>query len=129
MAKAKKRTRAAGKLLMTFTLFGKAWEVRDVPKGHKMLGNGDLDTWGEVHFEDNRIYLADTNNATHEQRCTSLMHEINHIIEEHYCIDLGKAPVSDDGGEDRTDKLGMGWLYVIRGCPEVIAFVTELRPS
>lgn len=119
-----KHKKPAGKQLITFTLFGKKWSVREVPPGHKVL---DEDTqgpvWAIVWLEEGVIYLRAT--ATMEQKQTSLLHEIQHIIEEHYCIDHEFRAPDNNESENRTDRLSLGWLYVLRGCPEVIAFVTQ----
>jgi hypothetical protein len=80
--------------------------------------------WGCVYYDENRVYLADADDATREQQQTALLHEIQHIIEEHYAITHVIAAVDNNDSEERTDRLSLGWLYVIRGCPEVISFVT-----
>jgi hypothetical protein len=117
-----RKRRAAGKRLLQFTLFGKAWDVREVPPGHRVLDEDNRGpVWAIVHLEAGVIYLRDV--ATREQKQTALLHEIEHIIEEHHCIDHMHPAPTEDESENRTDRLSLGWLYVIRGCPEVLQFV------
>jgi hypothetical protein len=121
MAKAKK---LPGKHLLYFTLFGKQWDVREAPPKHRVFEEDKRGpVWAIVWLEDGVIYLRST--ATREQKQTALLHEIQHIIEEHHCIDHTGAAPTEDESENRTDRLSLGWLYVIRGCPEVLAFVTS----
>lgn len=118
-----RKKKAAGKRLLQFTLFGKAWDVREVPPGHKVLDEDNRGpVWAIVYLEEGVMYLRSV--ATSEQKQTALLHEIQHIIEEHHCIDHERAAQDNDESENRTDRLSLGWLYVIRGCPEVLAFVT-----
>jgi hypothetical protein len=120
----KRKPRPAGKRLLEFTLFGKRWDVREVPPGHKVLDEDNRGpVWAIVWLEYGIIYLRSV--ATIEQKQTALLHEIQHIIEEHYCIDHERAAPDNDASETCTDHLSLGWLYVIRGCPEVLAFVTS----
>ena len=119
----KRKQRAAGRRLLQFTLFGKRWDVREVPPGHKVF-NDPGKVWAIVWLNDGVIYLLDSAHATREQQQTALLHEIQHIIEDHYCIDHELAAADNNESETRTDRLSLGWLYVVRGCPEVIEFVT-----
>lgn len=119
------KRRAAGKRLLQFTLFGKNWDVREVPAGHKVLDEDNRGpVWAIVWLEQGVIYLRAE--QTIEQKQTALLHEIQHIIEEHHCIDHERGAHSHDESENRTDRLSLGWLYVIRGCPEVLQFVTSV---
>lgn len=119
-----RKPRLAGKRLLQFTLFGNRWDVREVPRSHKLL-DGDDRVFAMVYYEEYRIYIAALDgDMTVEQQQTSLLHEIQHIIEEHYCINHLKPAEDENGSEDRTDRISLGWLYVIRGCPEVLSFVT-----
>lgn len=122
---ATRKTRAAGKRLLQFTLFGKQWDVREVPPGHKVFGGDPERVWAIVWLETGAIYLLNSEHATREQQQTALLHEIQHIIEEHYCIDHQIVAPDNTESENRTDRLSLGWLYVIRGCPEVLQFVTR----
>lgn len=117
-------TRKPGKRLLTFSLFGNQYEVRAVKKGHAKLDN-DPQVYGMCYMEERVIYLADSNAITLEQQQATLLHEIQHLIEDHYCIDHEIASQSNIGSEQKTDQISLGWLYVIRGCPEVTAFVTK----
>jgi hypothetical protein len=116
--------RLPGKHLLKFTLFGNTWQVREVPPGHRVLDEDNRGpVWAIVWLNDKIIYLRSV--ATREQKQTALMHEIEHIIEEHYCIDHELPAPDNDESENRTDKLSLGWLYVIRACPEVVKFVKD----
>ena len=121
------KPRKAGKRLFEFTLFGKMWDVREVPIKHPRLRDKDSPhgAWGAVYYNENTVYIARAEDATLEQQQTAILHEIQHIIEEHYAIDHKIPSFTTDDLETRVDRISLGWLYVIRGCPEVIAFVTR----
>ena len=69
-----------------------------------------------MYLEKKIIYLQSRNTMTLEQQQTALFHEIQHIIEDHFHID------QDD---EVTDKIALGWLYFIRGCPDIIKFCSK----
>jgi Zn-dependent peptidase ImmA (M78 family) len=117
-------SRRPGKRLLTFSLFGNQYEVRTVKKGHAKL-DGDPLVYGMCYMEERVIYLCDSNGITLEQQQATLLHEIQHLIEDHYCIDHEIGSQTNIGSEQKTDQISLGWLYVIRGCPEVTAFVTK----
>jgi Zn-dependent peptidase ImmA (M78 family) len=116
--------RRPGKRLLKFSLFGNDYEVRTVRAGHAKLDN-DPRVFGMCYMEERVIYLASSEDVTLEQQQSTLLHEIQHVIEDHYCIDHLTASETDLGSEQKTDQIALGWLYVIRGCPEVLAFVTK----
>lgn len=109
-----------GKRLLRFELFGNRWTVRETGKNS---GAMDPDSWGECHFDARIVWLQDERSATKEQRKTTLLHEVQHIIEEHFCLDFTRGGRSAKMADNYTDRISLGWLYVIRGCPEILTFV------
>jgi len=104
------------------------FDVRQVKAGHAKL-DGAHDIYGMCYMEDREIYIRDEETATLEQRQTALLHEIQHIIEDHYSIDFLRASEDVAASENRTDHISLGWLYVIRGCPQVVEFVRQRTPN
>jgi Zn-dependent peptidase ImmA (M78 family) len=119
------KLRKSGKRLFTFSLFGNDYDVRLVTRGHAEL-DSDPKAWGMAYMEQRLIYIR--TGATLEQKQTTLMHEIEHIIEDHYCIDHEEKCDNNDDSESRTDKISLGWLYLIRSNPHVIDFLRQKSP-
>jgi hypothetical protein len=119
-----KKGKRPGTRLFKFVLFGNEYDVRCCPAGHKKFDN-EHDVYGMCYMEDREIYIRDVDTATLEQRQTALLHEIQHLIEDHYSIDFERAAEDNKSSEARTDHISLGWLYVIRGCPQVIDFVRQ----
>lgn len=118
-----RKPRLAGKRLLQFTLFGNRWDVRLVPENSPHLKNDQGEScYGQAYLEENLVYMRET--MTREQQQTTLVHEIEHIIEDHFTIEFKGGCATDQEADAWTDRIGLGWLYVIRGCPEVVAFVT-----
>src|SRR5262245_27090564 len=119
--------RRSGRKLFEFPLFGHIYEVREAPRNSKVLRRGKL--IAVVHVEERIIYVRNSYAATLEQQQTAITHEVEHIIEDHYHVDHRNAK-DEDQSDDVTDKLSLGWLYIIRGAPTLLEFLRcSVRPS
>jgi hypothetical protein len=107
-----------GKLWFKFKLFGLPWEARVIPAKHKALDNGD--TFAFVMYDERWMGFSDI--LTLEQQRTSFAHELQHVIEEHADVNYEEA-VCAEIADRCTDQVARGWLYVIRECPEILAFL------
>lgn len=111
--------RLPGKKLMSFSLYGTVYQVREVPRGHETLDDGTDtadDVKAMVFLEDRVIYIQSRRYMTLEQQQTALAHEVEHIVEDHCHI---------QHSEENTDRISLGWLYIIRGCPDVVTFLKK----
>ena len=108
--------RLCGRRWLEFTLFGLQWQVRWAAQNSKVLDHGK--TMGLCLYEERVIYISA--GISSEQMRTTLAHEIQHLIEDHADVDHSHAATGEVS--DRwTDQLSRGWLYLIRGCPELVA--------
>jgi hypothetical protein len=110
--------RRPGKLWFKFKLFGLQWEARVIPAKHKALDRGA--TLAFVMY--NERWMGFSDSLTAEQQRTAVVHEIQHVIEEHADVDYEQA-VSADVADRCTDQVARCWLYVIRECPEILDFL------
>lgn len=117
--------RLPGRKLLEFNLFGIEWQVREVKLKHEKLDPKDNRVFGMVHLEERVVYIGSNKYLTLEQQQQCVFHEIQHIIEDHFSIDHEYKAENEQFSESRTDSIACGWLYVVRGCPEVIEFVTK----
>jgi hypothetical protein len=113
---AKKRP---GKVWFKFALFGLEWETRVAPA--KQVKNYEGSACQAIcYFGDRWILFSD--DLSPEQYRMTLAHEIQHAIEDHADVDYEKGTTVDV--HDRwTDQVARGWVYLIRHCPEIIAFL------
>lgn len=118
------RQRRPGKLWFRFKLFGLPWEARIAPAKHKCLDNGK--TLAYV-LGDERLMVFSAG-LTQEQLRTAFAHELQHAIEEHADVDY-TTKCDEDVADRCTDQVARGWLYVIRECPEIVAFLRDDRPK
>jgi hypothetical protein len=109
-----------GKLWFRFKLFGLGWEARVLPSNHAVLKDGKHECMAICFYNLRRIYLSDA--LTHEQFRITLAHEIQHAIEDHADVDYEKG-VGVDVHDRWTDQIARGWVYLMRECPEIIAFL------
>ena len=116
--------RQPGKPWFQFKLFGLTWHTRIVPANH-----ADLDKGATLAYCDYTKRLMVFSDAlTNEQLRTAFVHELQHAIEEHADVDYEEK--HDAEVADRlTDQVARGWLYFIRECPEVIAFLRDEKPK
>lgn len=113
-----------GKAWFDFKLFGLKWRARIIPADHVALDKGK--TLAYCDF-DHRV-LGFSDKLTNEQLRTAFVHELQHAIEEHADVDYEQKHDADVA--DRlTDQVARGWLYFIRECPEIIAFLRDEKPK
>lgn len=112
-----------GKPWFTFKLFGLQWRARTAHAKHKELDKGDT----LAYCDFGRRLMLFSEALTNEQLRTAFVHELQHAIEEHADVDYAQS-VSPDISDRCTDQVARGWLYVIRECPELIAFLRDERP-
>jgi Zn-dependent peptidase ImmA (M78 family) len=110
--------RRPGKLWFKFQLFGLEWEARLVSDKSPVLEHGKL--MGRCYFNTRVIYVLNT--LTHEQLRTTLAHEMQHAIEDHAGVEH-QFPAAEDVSDRWTDQIALGWLYVIRHCPDIVSFL------
>lgn len=118
------RRRTPGKLWFKFKIFGLMWQVRIFPAKSKYLEGGA--TLAFCEYDSRMLGFSDT--LTNEQLRTAFVHELQHVIEEHADVDYEEVH-SPDVADRLTDQVARGWLYVIRECPEIIAFLRDERPK
>lgn len=107
-----------GKSWFTFQLFGLDWEARLIPEKSKVLDRGK--SVGVCFYNARWIGVADW--VSLEQQRTTLAHELQHAIEDHAGVEHD-FPAAADVADRWTDQLALGWLYLIRHCPEIISFL------
>lgn len=113
---AKKRP---GKLWFKFTLFGLEWETRVASARQVKNREGDK-CQAICYFGERWILFSD--NLSPEQYRMTLAHEIQHAIEDHADVDYEEGTTVDV--HDRwTDQVARGWVYLIRHCPDIVAFL------
>lgn len=121
MAKSKRR---AGKLWFEFTLFGLDWEVRIAPA--KQVKNREGHECMAICYYNERWMLF-SDNLSAEQFRVTFAHELQHAIEDHADVDYETGTTVDV--HDRwTDQVARGWVYVMRHCPEIVAFL-QAKPG
>jgi hypothetical protein len=114
--------RKPGKRLFQLDLFGKKYDVRLAPDGHEVFEAGENErVWGITVLEDRTMYLNAS--GTPEQRHTTLLHEVQHLIEEHYCLDHMDRCTTEAESEARTDKISLGWLYFMRSNRHAVDYI------
>lgn len=107
-----------GKLWFKFKLFGLPWEARIAPAKHPELDRGD--TLAACFYNDRYLLFSDA--LSLEQQRTAFVHELQHAIEDHADVDYTRG-VTEDVADRLTDQVARGWLYVVRECPEIVAFL------
>lgn len=113
-----------GKEWFDFKLFGLKWRTRIIPHDHPALDKGA--TLAYCDYAHRIMGFSDS--LTSEQLRTAFVHELQHAIEEHADVDYEQK--HDAEVADRlTDQVARGWLYFIRECPEIIAFLRDERPK
>lgn len=117
-------TRLPGKPWFEFKLFGLQWRARIAPANHKALDNGGT----LAYVEGDRRLMVFSDGLTQEQLRTAFAHELQHAIEEHADVDY-TVKCDEDVADRCTDQVARGWLYVIRECPEIVAFLRDERPK
>lgn len=115
---------AKGKPWFKFKLFGLKWEARIYPHNGPTLDKGA--TLAFCDYDTRQMGFSDQ--LTNEQLRTALVHEMQHVIEEHSDVDYEEVH-SPDVADRLTDQVARGWLYVIRECPEIVAFLRDERPK
>lgn len=113
-----------GKPWFSFKLFGLKWDARIYPHSSKMLDKGA--TLAFCDYDTRQMGFSDM--LTNEQLRTALVHEIQHVIEEHADVDYEEVH-SPEVADRLTDQVARGWLYIIRECPEIVAFLRDERPK
>lgn len=113
-----------GKPWFEFKLFGLKWRARIVPALDKALDKGDTSAYCDYAPR----VMAFSDALTNEQLRTAFVHELQHAIEEHADVDYEES-VSADVSDRCTDQVARGWLYVVRECPEIIAFLRDEKPK
>ena len=116
--------RAKGKPWFKFRLFGLPWEARIYPHDSKALDKGATLAWCD--YTTRQMGFSDM--LTNEQLRTALVHEIQHVIEEHADVDYEETH-SPEVSDRLTDQVARGWLYLIRECPAIIDFLRDKRPK
>ena len=119
-----RQVKLPGKAWFDFKLFGLKWQARIIPSEHKEMDNGA--TLAFCDFKRRLMGFGDA--LTNEQLRTAFVHELQHVIEEHADVDY-ESIASADGADRCTDQVARGWLYVIRECPDIIAFLRDERPK
>ena len=119
-----RKPKPTGKPWFKFKLFGLQWEARIHPQKSKALDNGA--TLAFCSYDDRQMGFSDS--LTNEQLRTALAHEMQHVIEEHSDVDYEQIH-SAEVADRLTDQVARGWLYVIRECPEIVAFLRDERPK
>lgn len=116
--------RLPGKAWFDFKLFGLKWRTCVIPHDSAALDRG-----ATLAFCDytNRV-MGFSDRLTNEQLRTAFVHELQHAIEEHADVDYEETH-SPEVSDRLTDQVARGWLYVIRECPEIIAFLRDERPK
>lgn len=110
--------RRTGKLWFKFNLFGLPWEARIAKEKSAVLDRGK--SFAVCFYNDRVMYFSDKLSV--EQQRTSFVHELQHAIEDHADVDY-TVGVSEDVADRCTDQVARGWLYVVRHCPEIVAFL------
>jgi Zn-dependent peptidase ImmA (M78 family) len=108
---------------LVFQLFGLEWKTYLVPSDHKDLGKGTDN--GACFYDRREIYLSEA--LSDEQLVTTLAHEIQHAIEDHAGIDY-EQPVDPDVADRMTDQVALGWLFILRGCPDLVEVLKREKP-
>lgn len=116
--------RLPGKPWFDFKLFGLKWKTRIVPAKHPELDKGA--TLAYCDYTKRLMVFSDS--LTNEQLRTAFVHELQHAIEEHADVDYEEKH-SAEVADRLTDQVARGWLYFIRECPELIAFLRDERPK
>ena len=116
--------RLPGKAWFEFKLFGLQWRTRIIPANSVALDKGK--TLAFCDYDHRVLGFSDT--MTNEQLRTAFAHELQHAIEEHADVDY-ETGVSPDVSDRCTDQVARGWLYVIRECAEITAFLRDERPK
>ena len=119
-----RRKKQPGKKWFPFKLFGLEWHTYIVPALHADLDKGATSAYCDY----TRRIMAFSDALTNEQLRTAFVHELQHAIEEHADVDYEDA-VSLEVADRLTDQVARGWLYFIRECPEIIAFLRDERPK
>ncbi len=116
--------RLPGKPWFEFKLFGLEWQARIAPAKGRALDKGKTTAYCEY---DSRLMVF-SDQLTNEQLRTAFVHELQHAIEEHADVDY-EEKVAPDVADRLTDQVARGWLYFIRQCPEIVAFLRDERPK
>lgn len=116
--------RLPGKPWFDFRLFGLKWHARICPALSKELDKGATSAY--CWYDRRLMVFSDA--LTNEQLRTAFVHELQHAIEEHADVDY-EDPVSAEVADRLTDQVARGWLYFIRECPEIVAFLRDERPK
>ena len=104
--------------MFKFRLFGLDWEARAVGRKSPLLDRGR--SMGACFYNARMIYVGDW--LSHEQQRTTLAHELEHAIEDHAGVEH-TTPTPPDVADRWTDQIALGWLYLIRECPEIVSFL------
>lgn len=121
---AKKAKKRPGKLWFKFTLFGLDWEVRHAPP--EVVKSYDGEECMGLCYHNERWILLD-NSVSDEQIRTTLAHELQHAIEDYACVDYERG-VTEDIHDRWTDHVALGWVYLMRHCPELVKLLTGESP-
>lgn len=113
-----------GKAWFQFKLFGLNWQARIYPANSAALDKGASLAFCEY----DRRLMGFSDALTNEQLRTAFIHELQHAIEEHADVDYEQEH-SPEVADRLTDQVARGWLYVIRECPEIVAFLRDERPK
>lgn len=109
-----------GQLWFGFYLFGLKWEVRLLPRGHKILKDGKQECVGLCCLNERLIYIAA--DQSNEQRRLTFAHELQHAIEDQADVDYEEG-VSVEVHDRWTDQVARGWVYMMRHNPQIIEFL------
>jgi hypothetical protein len=63
---------------------GVEYQIEYIPN----LRDGNRLLYGQIDYDNNKLYLSENDGTGHQNRCITLLHEVLHGIREHACMEI-----------------------------------------